>query len=96
MAIIKQTVDKHRIGPKYILIILIKVYRYAISPLFGSCCRFYPSCSQYALEAITLHGALRGGWLTTKRLLRCQPWHQGGIDCVPASSNKSALTELNQ
>lgn len=70
---------------------LIKVYRYAISPLMASHCRFYPSCSCYAQEAIESHGLLRGGWLSTKRLGRCNPWGAGGYDPVPpASANHSS------
>lgn len=66
-----------------LLIVLIRVYRYAISFLLGNCCRFEPSCSTYAEEAITIHGCLKGSWLTFRRILRCHPWRQGGIDPVP-------------
>ena len=66
-----------------LLIALIRVYQWLISPLLGNHCRFYPSCSQYACEAIELHGAVRGGWLAVRRLLRCHPWHPGGVDPVP-------------
>ena len=62
---------------------LILVYRYAVSPLLGPRCRFYPSCSAYALEAIERHGALRGLWLGLTRIGRCHPWHPGGYDPVP-------------
>ncbi|MGH8186879.1 MAG: membrane protein insertion efficiency factor YidD, partial [Steroidobacteraceae bacterium] len=62
---------------------LLKVYRYCVSPMLGPTCRFYPSCSCYAEEAIELHGALRGSYLTVRRLLRCHPWHEGGYDPVP-------------
>jgi hypothetical protein len=68
---------------KTLLIALIKGYQYAISPLLGRSCRFYPSCSDYALEAIRKYGALRGGVLGLKRVLRCHPWHPGGFDPVP-------------
>lgn len=67
---------------------LLKTYRYAVSPLLGSCCRFYPSCSAYAEQAIDTHGALRGCYLTARRLLRCHPWHEGGYDPVPAAISK--------
>ncbi|MHB8453316.1 MAG: membrane protein insertion efficiency factor YidD [Acidiferrobacterales bacterium] len=66
-----------------ILIFLIRVYRYAISPLLGDQCRFYPSCSSYTLEALQIHGALKGTWLAIRRVLRCNPWRTGGIDQVP-------------
>jgi putative membrane protein insertion efficiency factor len=62
---------------------LIRGYRYFISPLLGNHCRFYPSCSQYALEAIDKHGAARGTYLASARLLRCHPWNAGGFDPVP-------------
>ena len=68
---------------RFVLKILIRAYQLALSPLLGPSCRFYPSCSHYALEAIDTHGALRGTWLTIKRISRCHPWHQGGFDPVP-------------
>jgi putative membrane protein insertion efficiency factor len=71
-----------------ILIALIRVYQWFISPLLGNHCRFYPSCSQYALEAIEQYGVLHGGWLAIRRLLRCHPWHPGGVDPVPEPSPK--------
>ncbi len=68
---------------RYVLKYLIRGYQLAISPLFGPSCRFYPSCSHYAIEAIETHGSLRGVWLTVKRISRCHPWHEGGFDPVP-------------
>ena len=65
------------------IIAIIKCYKYFISPLLGSNCRFYPSCSSYSLEALQRHGAVIGAYLTLKRLLKCHPFHQGGIDPVP-------------
>lgn len=62
---------------------LIRAYQYAISPLLGNNCRFYPSCSHYMLEAIEIHGLLKGIGLGTRRILKCHPWHDGGIDLVP-------------
>ncbi len=66
-----------------ILILLIKGYQYLISPILGNHCRFYPSCSHYAQEAVHRHGVLRGGWLSVRRLSKCHPWHEGGVDPVP-------------
>jgi hypothetical protein len=61
----------------------IRCYQLALSPLVGPACRFYPSCSQYALEAVARFGVLRGAWLAAARLARCHPWHEGGYDPVP-------------
>ena len=71
-----------------ILIALISAYQWFVSPLLGNHCRFYPSCSQYAREAIERHGVRRGIWLAVRRLLRCHPWHPGGVDPVPESPPK--------
>jgi uncharacterized protein len=68
---------------KHLLIALIRAWRFAISPLYGQVCRYHPSCSAYALEAVTEHGALRGTWLAVRRLGRCHPWAAGGYDPVP-------------
>lgn len=70
---------------KYVLIGLLKVYRLVISPLYGDVCRYYPSCSAYSLRAISVHGAIRGSWLTARRLARCHPWAAGGYDPVPGT-----------
>jgi putative membrane protein insertion efficiency factor len=66
-----------------LLLILIKAYRYCLSPLLGPNCRFFPSCSDYAAEAVDKHGARYGSWLALKRIARCHPWHPGGYDPVP-------------
>jgi len=68
---------------RFALIALIKFYKYFISPLLGSNCRFYPSCSSYSQEALTRYGAIIGLYLTLRRLLKCHPFHEGGIDPVP-------------
>ena len=68
----------------WVLVLLLNGYRRFISPLLAERCRFYPSCSAYALEAVQVHGALRGSWLAARRLSRCHPFHAGGLDPVPA------------
>ena len=68
---------------RHVLKILIRAYQLALSPLLGPRCRFYPSCSHYALEAIESHGALRGSWMSAKRICRCHPFNPGGFDPVP-------------
>lgn len=70
-------------GAARLLIGVVRVYRYAISPLLGPVCRFSPSCSAYAIEALAAHGPLRGSWLATRRIGRCHPFHPGGYDPVP-------------
>ena len=72
------------LGPLALLLLgLLAIYRRFISPLTGPSCRFVPTCSGYAVEAVQKHGALRGSWLTLKRLLRCHPFTEGGYDPVP-------------
>lgn len=66
-----------------VLIVTIRTYQLALSPFLGHSCRFFPSCSQYAIEAIERYGPLQGTWLAIRRLLRCHPWHAGGVDPVP-------------
>ena len=65
---------------------LVRAYRYCVAPLLAPACRFHPSCSAYAEEALSTHGALRGGWLTARRLCRCGPWTAGGFDPVPGAN----------
>lgn len=69
--------------PAWIMLLAIKAYRLILSPWIGNQCRFYPTCSHYAEEAIQTHGALMGAYLTLRRLAKCHPWHQGGCDPVP-------------
>lgn len=73
---------------KYIFIGLIKFYQKAISPFRPPSCKFYPTCSAYGLEAIKRFGALKGSYLTVKRLSKCHPFHQGGVDLVPEKTEK--------
>lgn len=75
---------------KYVLIGFLKAYRLIISPLYGNVCRYYPSCSAYALRAVQVHGAAKGSWLAARRLLRCHPWALGGYDPVPGTPEFAA------
>ena len=68
---------------KALLLLLLRAYKLGISPFLGQNCRFYPTCSDYAAEAIREHGALRGSTLAARRLCKCHPWHPGGLDPVP-------------
>jgi uncharacterized protein len=68
---------------KYIFIFLIKVYQKTLSRLLPPSCRFYPSCSEYGVQALKKHGVFKGGWLTVKRVARCHPFNPGGYDPVP-------------
>ena len=67
----------------FLLLLSIQAYRMLLSPLLGGCCRFEPSCSAYAVEAVTRHGPVRGAWLAVRRVLRCHPLRPGGYDPVP-------------
>jgi uncharacterized protein len=73
---------------------LVRLYREAISPRSLPSCRYLPTCSEYALDAVTTHGALRGGWLALRRLLRCHPLHAGGYDPVPPARRPAATGPL--
>ena len=68
---------------KQLLLLLVRFYRSCISPLLPPSCRYYPTCSAYAMEAIERYGAWRGGWMALRRILRCHPFHRGGYDPVP-------------
>jgi len=73
---------------RFLVIKLIRIYQLAISPLLGQHCRFYPSCSSYAIQAIETHGAIKGSWLAITRLSKCHPFHPGGVDPVPPNETQ--------
>jgi putative membrane protein insertion efficiency factor len=68
---------------RLILVSVLRFYKYFISPLLGNNCRFYPSCSAYAVDSLNKHGVIIGSYLTVKRIVKCHPYHEGGIDPVP-------------
>jgi putative membrane protein insertion efficiency factor len=70
-------------GASAVLVVLVRVYQVGLSPLFGGSCRYYPTCSAYAIEALQRHGALRGSWMAARRIGRCHPFRPGGYDPVP-------------
>ena len=78
---------RHSSNMKRILLAMIAGYRLLISPFLGANCRFYPTCSAYAAEAVERHGAVRGSWLSLKRISKCHPWHPGGVDPVPPETH---------
>jgi len=87
---------------KQALILLVRGYQLLLSPVLGNNCRFYPSCSSYMIEAMEVHGIIKGIWLGTRRLLRCHPYSDGGIDpvpprcgCTPSKSTQTDYTEKN-
>ena len=71
------------LAPRNVAVLLLRAYRAVISPLYGDVCRYYPSCSAYALQAIQQHGVVVGSYLGFRRILRCHPWAAGGVDDVP-------------
>jgi putative membrane protein insertion efficiency factor len=75
---------------KTLLVWLLRGYKLLLSPLLGQNCRFYPSCSSYAIEALQIHGAARGSWLAARRVCRCHPWNEGGVDPVPPAPHKDS------
>ena len=77
---------------KTLLIWIVRAYKLVLSPMLGQNCRFYPSCSSYAIEALRTHGAVRGGWLAARRLGRCHPWNVGGLDPVPPARGQHSST----
>jgi uncharacterized protein len=76
-----------------VMIALVKLYQVTLSPLLGPRCRFWPSCSHYTVEAIQVHGPLQGGWLAARRLVRCHPGSDGGIDPVPGGPSETLCRE---
>ena len=70
-------------GTRRLFLGMIRLYQILLSPWTGRCCRFHPTCSRYAYEAVSRYGALKGAGLSLKRILRCHPWHAGGMDPVP-------------
>ncbi|MFL6673539.1 MAG: membrane protein insertion efficiency factor YidD [Massilia sp.] len=77
---------------KTLLVWLLRGYQLLLSPLMGQNCRFYPTCSNYAIEALRTHGVARGGLLAVRRICRCHPWNAGGVDPVPPAGNKQSST----
>lgn len=76
---------------RYLIIGIVRIYQLVISPWTGPSCRFHPTCSQYSIEALRRHGALKGTWLTIKRIVRCHPWSEGGHDPVPEPKTNSKI-----
>jgi putative membrane protein insertion efficiency factor len=79
---------------RYLLIGFLRAYRLLISPLYGQVCRYHPSCSAYALDAVREHGSVRGVWLAVRRLGRCHPWAAGGYDPVPPRTNPAQSSRV--
>ena len=77
--------------PAAAVVLALRAWQLVVSPLYGPTCRFYPSCSAYALEAVDRHGLLRGGWLAVRRLGRCHPWNPGGVDHVPPKAEATTV-----
>lgn len=74
-------------------VLIIRAYQLLISPLLGPRCRFYPSCSHYGIEALQTHGLIKGSWLTLRRISRCHPSNEGGIDLVPGTEHKHRCSD---
>jgi len=80
---------------RYLLIGFLRAYRVVISPLYGQVCRYHPSCSAYALDAVREHGSIRGVWLAVRRLGRCHPWAAGGYDPVPTRTSSADSSRVS-
>lgn len=80
--------------PRNACIAILVAYRTVVSPLYGDVCRYYPSCSSYALQAIQQHGVVRGVWMGSRRIARCHPWAAGGVDDIPAPVRSMRTTRL--
>lgn len=80
--------------PRNVCIAILVAYRAIVSPLYGDVCRYYPSCSSYALQAIQQHGAVRGIWMGSRRILRCHPWAAGGVDDIPVPRRSMTTTRF--
>lgn len=76
--------------------LIIRGYQLFVSPMLGPRCRFHPSCSHYAQEALQVHGLRRGGWLALRRIGRCNPWHPGGLDPVPPASTAAPTDNIKR
>ena len=87
-----RSLSRLRLLPRNICVGILAAYRAVISPLYGDVCRYYPSCSSYALQAIQQHGVVRGIWLGARRILRCHPWAAGGVDDIPEPHSRFATT----
>ncbi|KPQ19790.1 MULTISPECIES: membrane protein insertion efficiency factor YidD [unclassified Halomonas] len=75
------------------LVVMVRIYQYTLSPLLGPRCRFWPSCSSYAIEAIQVHGPFKGSWMAMKRILKCHPGSKGGMDPVPGGRSEALCRE---
>lgn len=82
------------LAPRNAGIALLVAYRTVISPIYGDVCRYYPSCSHYTLQAVQQHGLAKGSWLGARRILRCHPWAEGGIDDIPEPVHRKNVTKL--
>jgi putative membrane protein insertion efficiency factor len=91
---VTRAVQVLRRGAVLLLVLPIRAYQLVVSPLLGPRCRFYPSCSTYAVDALRAHGPLRGTWLAARRLLRCHPWNPGGLDPVPTPHPRSGADPI--